>query len=238
MEEQKTKQASSPKSSTRPNNRSQAQNAPPPGKPAPPHAKPDEAPRHPALAHLTREQIGALVARNAVIGPVMAEVIGEQRVSPVSAQLYLSALFKEAGDPKDPIERMLVEQAALAHHRLIDLHKRANRAELIDHVKVFNAAAIRLTGEFRRLALALRTYRSPVTPTGVNVQQVTYVDRPKPARKKVALSAQSQLEDNAAPGDGHDTGPARGPRRIFAGEEPAAGGSRSHQRLQTAAVDG
>lgn len=75
------------------------------------------------------------------------------------SQVYLRQLLEDAGSPVDPIERMLIEQLALAHHNIGRLHMRAAAAREPEEHKVLNAAAARLMGEFRRSALALKFYR-------------------------------------------------------------------------------
>jgi hypothetical protein len=75
--------------------------------------------------------------------------------------MYRDWLVKASGDPGDPIEVLMIEQIALAHFRIGQLHAKAESAESNEAVKAYSAAAIRLTGEFRRLSLALRQYRQP-----------------------------------------------------------------------------
>jgi hypothetical protein len=80
---------------------------------------------------------------------------------------------------------MLLEQLALAHQRVAKLHVQAEEAKSADTAKVYVTAAIRLTGELRRLALALRQYRDPLPKRSFTVikqqnlaagrQQVAYV---------------------------------------------------------------
>jgi hypothetical protein len=57
---------------------------------------------------------------------------------------------------------MLLEQLALAHFRVGQLHAAAGGAQGAEAAKALNAAAARLLGEFRRTALALRAYRTRV----------------------------------------------------------------------------
>ena len=76
--------------------------------------------------------------------------------------LYLDGFLREAGSPADPVERMLLEQLALAHHVIGRLHVRAGCREGLEELKAYHAAAARLLAEFRRTALALKTYREPV----------------------------------------------------------------------------
>jgi len=76
-----------------------------------------------------------------------------------SFKSYLDAFLKDAGPPTDPVERMLLEQLALAHHSIGRLHVRAGTAEGLEAVTACHAAAARLQAEFRRSALALQAYR-------------------------------------------------------------------------------
>ena len=84
---------------------------------------------------------------------------------------YLHAILRNAGSPSDPIERMLIEQITLAYHNIARLHMAAAYAETLDHAEVYNAAAARLLGEFRRTVLALRDYRCPMAPKQVTLVQ-------------------------------------------------------------------
>jgi hypothetical protein len=56
----------------------------------------------------------------------------------------------------------MVEQLALAHYRIGQLHVSAGNAQGAEAAKLFNAAVARLWGEFRRTALALQVYRGRV----------------------------------------------------------------------------
>jgi hypothetical protein len=55
---------------------------------------------------------------------------------------------------------MMIEQLALANYRIAQLHVSARNASALEAIKLLNAAASRLLGEFRRTALALRAYRT------------------------------------------------------------------------------
>jgi len=96
---------------------------------------------------------------------------------------YMHNTIREAGAPRDPVERMLIEQITLAHHNIGRLHSSAAAAKTIDEAKVYNAAAAKLLGEFRRTALALKQYREP-TPA----RQYTMVRQQNiAAQQQVAL---------------------------------------------------
>ena len=85
-----------------------------------------------------------------------------QVASPKAAKAYVDELAKEAKRANDPVEAMMVEQLALAHHRIASLHARAAAADGIRGVEVYSSAAQRLLDEFRRLTLTLRDYRTPI----------------------------------------------------------------------------
>jgi len=57
---------------------------------------------------------------------------------------------------------MMLEQLVLTHYRIGQLQVQASCAESKEGVKIYNSAASRLLGEFRRTALALHAYGSRV----------------------------------------------------------------------------
>jgi hypothetical protein len=98
----------------------------------------------------------------AVIPGVLANAVGlERSFDPAAYRQFLDDLMAEAGHPTDPVERMMLEQLALAHFRLARLHASAANAQAVETIKVLNGAASRLLSEFRRLSLALKAYRTP-----------------------------------------------------------------------------
>jgi len=112
--------------------------------------------------------------------------------SPAALQAYRDRLLREAGDPIDPIEQLLIEQLLLAHHALGRLHMRASEATSPEAAKAYYGAASRLMGEVRRLALAIRTYRTPVQAKNFTVvrqqnigqsQQIAQIDQAAPVNQ-------------------------------------------------------
>ena len=154
-----------------------------------------ENPNNPGQAKLTVQQRAAMakaerqadIIQDAAFPASMAAAIplGSQ-VGASGFKIYLDRLLEDAGSPTDPIEKMMIEQLALAHHRIAQLHVQADSAETVDAKKVYAAAAVRLTGEFRRLGLAIRVYRQPISTKHFTVvkqqniakgdQQVAYLD--------------------------------------------------------------
>lgn len=150
-------------------------------------------------------------------------------------------LLKITSGVKDPVEKMLVQQFTVAHHRLFQLHTQAAETQNLEAVKVYNAAAARLQGEIRRLALAIRQYRMPAGQKSFSVvhqqnvvsggdQTVQYVDMGK---GKESLVAHDELNGKLDPLQERHSASA-----INTDEEPAASGGRADQRREAAAVDG
>ena len=110
------------------------------------------------------EKVGhqADLIRDAAFAALMASSvpIGKE-VAASGFKVYLDRLREESGNPNDPIERMMIEQIAMAHFRIGQLHARAESAKTAEESKIFLGAAARLTSEFRRLALAVKQYRDP-----------------------------------------------------------------------------
>jgi hypothetical protein len=76
--------------------------------------------------------------------------------------VFLELFIEDAGNPNDPVKRMMLEQLVLTHYRIGQLQVQASCAESKEGVKIYNSAASRLQGEFRRTALALHAYGSRV----------------------------------------------------------------------------
>ena len=111
---------------------------------------------------LTPTENEALALRQLFVPSCLASIVHETEVSRRGAKIYLGAFMCEAGDPADPVERILLEQLSLAHHRLAKLHVQADDAKSPESQKILNTAAARLLAEIRRMALAIRQYRQPV----------------------------------------------------------------------------
>ena len=177
----------------------------------------------------------AVAARDLITAASLSSVIGSQTVGATAARLYLSSFLRDAGNPSDPVERLLLEQFVLAHHRLARLHVQAADAKDPEHMRIINAVSIRLLGELRRLGLAIRQYRLPPSGKSFSVihqqnvaaeggnQKVSYADQ----STKATLACRDEL--NGTAGESHaDDEPA---------QEPVAGGRWAAERLQEAAVD-
>src|SRR5262245_28395803 len=114
-----------------------------------------------ASASARRDQIlrEAMTARDLLIPSALTAMLNTPDVGPLGTKCYVDSFLRDAGSPSDPIEIMLLQQMLMAHHRVSQLHLRAERTQSPEHLKILNAAAARLLGEVRRLALAIKVYR-------------------------------------------------------------------------------
>jgi hypothetical protein len=141
--------------------------------------------------------------RQLLVPSTLSAMVGEQVLGLYGAKAVLDTIKAEAGRPADPIERMMIEQFSLAHHRLAILNANATNAKAPECVRVYNAAASRLLGELRRMALAIKAYREPAAQRSFSVinqqnvvagghQQVAYVDG---GRGRETLVARDELSN-------------------------------------------
>jgi hypothetical protein len=181
----------------------------------------------------------AWAARELIIPGCLSLILDTRTVGAAGAKVFLNSFLRDAGSPTDPIEIILLEQLALAHFRLGQLHVRADAASDPDRLKILNAAAVRLLGELRRLALAIRQYRLPHAARSFSVihqqnitsggdQQVAYMDKSTPAQPEVSFSSDSKLSGSGDQSRDDDN---------EHGEKPEARSRWAAQRMHAAAVD-
>jgi hypothetical protein len=106
----------------------------------------------------------ALVIERGFMPAMMGAALGQHNNFSLGGyHAYLDAIHADAGNPSDPVDRMLLDQLAMAHLRAAQLQAFAGTAEGLEAIKLYNSAAARLLSEFRQTALALKTYREPGT---------------------------------------------------------------------------
>lgn len=190
----------------------------------------------------TQAHMDAAVVSELFIAGALAAVIGDSKLTKAGVKLAYDAYIAAAGNPADPIERMLVEQMLLIHYRLAGIHGQAAHAKTVEAEKILTTMAVRLLGELRRAALAVRQYRLPPGQKTFSVihqqnvaasggkQDVQYVDsRPD----KETLTARDELSGKPA-----DEGSLHEFReRVASGQEPGAGCSRPAERQVAAGLD-
>lgn len=184
-----------------------------------------------------------MIARDFTIPAAISQMIGPERVSILGAASYLNTIAPGGKTPADPLEKILLEQVAMAHQRSALLHIRAHQAASPEALAIFNSAAVKLAAEIRHTALAIRQYRQPLSPrsfsvvhqqnlsTGNGDQQVSYVDQSASPEEKVSFSCrQSELGDK-------QHGDPIGSRFAGQTEEFEPGECRPDQRCEEATVE-
>ncbi len=231
--------------------------------PSPPPV-PADLPPDQADAYLARKA-EAYLLRNRSTACYLIDVMssGAGVVSPDGHVEYVAEILAAAGDPRDPLERLLVEQALLAHHTVARLFVEAAKSTRSDAVKVRLDAAARLLGELRRCVLAVAEYRErsgncrstlrapnpepasvdqePCEPPALPASQIA---APCPGEKPLdgKLGSNEALDEPAAPKPQPE---ARGGRpaqprqaRPSDGRRPRAAASRGPAAPAVAALDG
>jgi hypothetical protein len=189
----------------------------------------------------SKTELDAATVREVLIPGCLAALIGSPDLSHAGIKLAFDQTMRDAGDPQDVVERMLIEQLYLCHHRLAILHAQAAEAKGPESAKILNTAATRLMDEFRKSSLALRAYRTPpsrsfavihqqnVAAAGGN-QRVEYRD----GKPKESFSGVDGLNSTTtADGDLHEFR-----ERRARGEEPSQGGGRAKERPAAPAMVG
>jgi hypothetical protein len=83
---------------------------------------------------------------------------------------YVQDMVEDCGDPRDPLERLLVEQLIQIHHAAGRLLVKAEHAGAAEASSLLIASAARMFSEYRKGLQTLRTLRqAPATPAQVTV---------------------------------------------------------------------
>jgi len=72
-----------------------------------------------------------------------------------SIRIYLDRILAESGNPRNPSQRMLIEQMALSHLHLADIRSKAMLAKSPKEIKLFNGLCIKYMAEMRKIATTL-----------------------------------------------------------------------------------
>ena len=102
----------------------------------------------------------ASVVKRGITPTALAMVLDmENMIVAAGCRVYLDDLVRESGNPSDPVEIMLLEQLAMCHQYSIQMQALSKKAEGIEAIELYLSGAARLSGEFRKTALALKEYR-------------------------------------------------------------------------------
>ena len=116
-------------------------------------------PEQPIHPRFTPEQ-QSLVVKKVIAPAALAAAMGvENKIETSGCRVYLDDLVKDSGNPVDPIEIMLLEQTVMCHQYSIQMQALSKKAEGTEAIELYMSGAARLSGEFRKTALALKEYR-------------------------------------------------------------------------------
>jgi hypothetical protein len=106
---------------------------------------------------------GIDLVRNGVVPCLMKRAIDWKTtvLDGKAVREYRDELLQELGNPKDPLLRMLIEQAAVMHVVILQLQvMTVDRLTDCKCLKIYSDAAIRMMTEMRNVTLAVRRYRA------------------------------------------------------------------------------
>jgi hypothetical protein len=98
-----------------------------------------------------------------VLGHLVDVTTGDEAIASDASFDLMHALFDDV-KPQGQVERLLVEQLAMLHGQILRSHVLSRSQRIDNREKALNAVS-RLSGDFRKTLGALRSLRSPVTPT-------------------------------------------------------------------------
>ncbi|TWU35658.1 hypothetical protein Q31b_50930 [Novipirellula aureliae] len=149
-----------------------------------------------AQTHLSSAQVGAIRVKEGAGGAYLYAIGRDMFGAAADAHSFVAMrnqLLADAGHPEDPMAVMMVEQAAMAHHRVGRLYVLAATADVPEKIETYQRMIVALLGEFRRLCLAIKKYREPTPAKQVTVvgqqnlatnQQIAYVEGSEGTEKK------------------------------------------------------
>ena len=144
---------------------------------------------------------------------------------------YRDRLLADCGNPTDPIEVMMIEQIALAHMNIGRLQFNSATAKSIEAARAYGSMATQLLGEFRRTALAVKSYRSGPHAGAVDGAMAAPAAGDDPHHEVIKKGVDGELGSNPG-GQAHDEGtiPLPEPAPGRGGEEEPGEVARVHSR--------
>ena len=90
---------------------------------------------------LSRCQRKAVMARDLLVPAALGAVIGDEYVSPTGVKVYVHGFYRDAGDPTNPVELMMLEQMLPPPGPAST--SRPKGAKHPEHVKILNSRPLR-----------------------------------------------------------------------------------------------
>ena len=131
----------------------------------------------------------------------------------------------KCGDPKDPVEVMLFEQLLMAQMAIGNLHLKVGRITDATALGIVTSAIARLSAEFRKTALGIQQYKTPVPPAVTFVQQqnvgaeqqIAYLAKPNGQETADKKTSNTELQIEPAGALTHEELP-----ELFAKHDPSS----------------
>jgi hypothetical protein len=95
---------------------------------------------------------------------ILASLGLEEHASVTAARLFLARFREEAGQAADSVEKVLLDQLAVAHLKIGELYALSSQSTNIEFKKMYNNAAARLLGGVCQLVATLAAYRASARP--------------------------------------------------------------------------
>src|ERR1700722_10540247 len=106
-----------------------------------PSSKPAGSAKEPGPPAIPRHVPRAGLLRDVLVPDMMRRAISPNgTMDSETFEVHRTELLRDAGNPKDPLERMLIEQAGLAHVMVIELHGRCTSAESVPSAVLYATA--------------------------------------------------------------------------------------------------
>lgn len=125
------------------------------------------------LKNLTAQEKATLL-RDSLPGLVLARIMSSEPGFEELAYTYLNDMMTEVA-PRDPLERMLVQQLAWCNQRVARLSMSLGTEKDYERIKLICEQLDRAMNSFRRGMLALREYRVPYR--NVHVAQLNQAEQ-------------------------------------------------------------
>jgi hypothetical protein len=209
---------------------------------------------HPKDAIAEPPAIRAKKIEMSVTPACLASSAGSKSWSVEDWYYYCEQILADLGTTGDPLERMMIEEFILGHQNINRMFVAAANPQCPEQAECLYAAIPRLLAELRRMALAIREYRSPVVSKIVNVvgqqnvaqnQQIAHLTTKAPsgaadkpngkkvldtkmvsnAPKALTHEAQQQFSAKSETHRGREIEPAKA-RRTISGDPAASAGRR------------
>jgi hypothetical protein len=103
-----------------------------------------------------------------------------------SFRVFFARFWSEAGSPRDPVEKLLLEQLAVAHLKVGELYALAAAVKALEFKQLYGNAAVRLLGMVCQLVGTLATYRNAARPRRQPRRPATTAKRASAAKPAAA----------------------------------------------------